>query len=351
MTSPGESGVPPLPDTGPDSETEYEAAGSPEAEAVLLFHRDLGGDGPPLVILHGLFGSSRNWVGVGRRLRSHAHVYAVDQRNHGDSPHTATHTLAGMSADLALWIRRHCSRPPILLGHSMGGLTIMHLALHRPELAAALVVVDIAPVSYPFRHEEEFAALSVDISALRSRDDLDRVLAPLVPDEAVRRFLSMNARRVTTGGRRGVAGRPAGGRRAAAASRTTTSRTAADRTTTSPTAACGGGFHWTLNTAALKRSTVMQEAGKLRESGLRYPGPALFVGGGRSPYLAPATHKTVRRLFPRARIEIIPGEDHWLHYSAADRFVRLVAAFLDSLSGSLSVSPSPPHAPGESTRT
>jgi esterase len=114
-----------------------------------LSFRALGGNGAPVVILHGLFGSSQNWVGMGRKLSSLGAVFALDLRNHGESPHAPSHTLADCVEDLVDWAGARRLQPLRLIGHSMGGLVAMAFALAHPELATGVAAIDIAPRPYP----------------------------------------------------------------------------------------------------------------------------------------------------------------------------------------------------------
>ena len=129
-----------------------------------LAFRDLGGHGQSIVFLHGLFGSSQNWVGTGRRLSGLGRCLLVDLRNHGGSPHAAEHSLAACVQDIADWARTHAPGPLTLVGHSMGGLVAMGFAIAHPEVTAGVVSIDIAPRSYSSDNSAELKALHSDIS-------------------------------------------------------------------------------------------------------------------------------------------------------------------------------------------
>ncbi len=253
-----------------------------------LHARLLGGTGRPIVILHGLFGSSRNWAVAGRFLSAYGAVAALDLRNHGESPHDPSHTLQDMAGDVAEWLGKHAGQPAALVGHSMGGHVAMALALRQPRQIAALVIVDVAPRAYPGDHSAEMAALSVDVSRLSSRQEVDQAMAVHVSDAAVRRFLQMNLERA------------------------------------------GEGFRWRINAEALGRARTA--AGSVEFRGT-YPGPALFVAAGGSGYVTAADHDLIRRLFPAARIAVIEEADHWVHVSAPERFRAAVGAFFEQLNG------------------
>jgi esterase len=254
-----------------------------------LAFRELGGGhgDPPIVILHGLFGSSQNWAGVGRRLAEggRGHVVALDMRNHGDSGHAPTHGLADLVGDLGDWAAAHAPGPLVLIGHSMGGLAAMGFALAHPGLTAGVASIDIAPRPYRRNHEHEFQALHTDISGCRDRAALDALLSPLIADQRERQFLLMNAVRD------------------------------------------GNGFRWRCNVDAMEKHTVAEDWAEARG---RYDGPALLVAGGRSGYVRPSDHEVMRRFFPRAIVEQIPGADHWVNVSAPNELVSILSRFLDA---------------------
>ena len=251
-----------------------------------LAFQDFGGDGRPLIVMHGLFGSANNWQKIGLVLRNSVHVFALDMRNHGRSPHADSHTLHDMVEDLEEWIEGHCPENPILLGHSMGGLAAMAFAVTRPGQLKALVAADIAPRVYRHSLERELRALRTDISRLRSRRELDLALRPAVPEEGIRQFLLMNAERAEEG------------------------------------------YRWRINVPVLARSGFLSEFPSFPGT---FDGPALFAVGGDSTYVVADDHELIRRRFPAARIETIPTADHWLHYTAQEAFTTLVMGFLESL--------------------
>jgi esterase len=254
-----------------------------------LAFRELGGEGPPIVILHGLLGSSQNWAGMGRRLAARGAVRALDLRNHGDSPHAPTHTLADCVGDLRDWALAHARGPLRLIGHSMGGLVAMGFALSHPEMTAGVAAVDIAPRPYPRNHELQFKALRTDISGYASRAELDALLAPLVPDPAERQFLLMNAVRD------------------------------------------GGGFRWRCNIDALEKHTVAEDFARVTAS---YDGPSLMVACGLSHYVRESDHALMRRFFPSARVMTIPQANHWPHITAPAELQGILEDFLDAINPS-----------------
>jgi esterase len=248
-----------------------------------LSFRELGGEGGPIVILHGLFGSSQNWTGMGRRLATDGRVYALDLRNHGDSPHSSIHSLDACVEDLRDWSMAQGAGGLRLIGHSMGGLVAMGFALRHADLTAGVAAVDIAPRPYPPGHEQELRALRMDLSRCRSRSELDELLAPVIPDLRMRQFLLTNAVRD------------------------------------------GGAYRWRIDADILEGSSVADDFADV--SGI-FGGDALLITCGRSGYVQPADHAVMHRFFPAARIESLPQADHWPHVSAAAALETLLHSFL-----------------------
>ncbi len=251
-----------------------------------LAFRDLGGKGVPIVFLHGLFGSSQNWAGIGRRLAALGRVFAVDLRNQGDSPHAPSHSLADCVQDLLEWVRAHRFAPVRLIGHSMGGLVAMGFAIAHPDLTACVASIDIAPRPYPPEHGPELQALKTDISGCRSRAELEKLLLPVVPDVRTRQFLLTNAVREAEG------------------------------------------FRWKPNIDALEKSTVAADWAAVTGT---YEGEALLVAAGESDYVRPGDHEVMRRYFPRAQIVTLPGADHWPHVTAPAALEAVLRGFLDAI--------------------
>ncbi len=252
---------------------------------VPLHHADLGGAGrPPLVVLHGLLGSSRNWQTTGRDLAARFHVLAPDARNHGRSPHADEMSVEAMAADTLAWMDGLGLARATLVGHSMGGRTAMALACRHPGRVERLVVVDVAPRDYSWQgHRAEFAAMNeLDVARLRSRQEAELRFEARVPDLGMRKFLTTN-----------LAPDPA------------------------------GGFRWMVNLPALTAALPRLEKDVLGP-GERFDGPTLFVVGGRSRYVAADDHALIRARFPAARITVLPESGHNPHMDAREAFVRAV---------------------------
>ncbi|RMF36158.1 MAG: alpha/beta fold hydrolase [Alphaproteobacteria bacterium] len=252
----------------------------------MLARQEFGaGDGPPLVIAHGLFGSARNWRAIARALGRHRRVVALDMRNHGASFHAPGQSYAEMAGDLARVIAAKGGRAD-LMGHSMGGKAAMVLALTRPELVRRLIVADIAPVAYNHSHIDQIEAMrGLDLRGITRRSEADARLAAVVPDAAVRAFLLQS---LDLG---------------------------------------EGGPRWTLNLDALARA--MPELVGWPEIPGRFDGPALFLRGADSDYVRREHEAVIRALFPAATIETLPGAGHWLHAEKSREFIAAVERFLD----------------------
>lgn len=240
----------------------------------------------PLLIVHGLFGSARNWGAIAKRLSADRPVIAVDMRNHGQSPFLPSHGYPELAADLAQTIAAQ-GGPMDVLGHSMGGKAAMLLALTRPELVARLVVADIAPVAYGHSQNRLIAAMrGLDLAGLAERREADRRLAAAVPDDGTRAFLLQSL----------------------------------DLKADPP--------RWRLNLAVLE-AEMERITGWPDTAGLApFGGPALFLAGADSDYVRPEHRPRIRALFPRAVIARIPGAGHWLHAEKPREFEAAVRAFL-----------------------
>ena len=248
------------------------------------------GEGRPLVILHGLFGSGRNWAGIAKKLAPSWRVLTVDLRNHGASPWDAAMTYSEMAQDVLDLIEAEALEQPVLLGHSMGGKAAMVAALTDPDAIGALIVADIAPVSYDHSNEPYVDAMrSIDLTTVKRRGDADAALAKVVPEPGLRGFLLHNL------------------------------------------VLEGEGPRWRLNLDVIGASIPSLTGFPDPVAGAAYPGPSLFVAGEKSDYVRSDHHVVIRDLFPAASIQSIPGAGHWLHAEKPAEFLDLVTDFLTGL--------------------
>jgi len=242
---------------------------------------------PALLIVHGLFGSARNWGAIAKRLSDTREVIVVDMRNHGESPFTEHHGYFELARDLAEVIEAE-GHPMDVMGHSMGGKAAMVLALTRPELVNRLVVADIAPAAYAHsqsKHIEAMRALSLE--GLASRRDADTRLAADVPDPQVRAFLLQSL----------------------------------DLKAIPP--------RWRLNLDVLDHEMDHITGWPDMDGHMPYTGPTLFLSGGISSYVRPEHRPGIKALFPNARMAKLPGAGHWLHAEKPREFEQSLRVFFN----------------------
>jgi esterase len=239
------------------------------------------GEGEPLVIIHGLFGSKRNWMTLARRLGELSHVIAVDLRNHGDSTHTPIMSFEHMAGDIAHLADTLGYERISLAGHSLGGKVAMVHALQHPQRTARLMVLDVAPVRYDSGFGPYIEAMqSVPIDRIRHRKEAERYLVDAVESPSVRMFLTHNLVRD------------------------------------------GDRFRWRLNLDALAHNLDDLAGFPDLPEGLRYEGPATFLRGDRSDYLHTGHEPLIRALFPAAQMHTVAGAGHWIH---SDQPARVIA--------------------------
>ena len=248
--------------------------------SVSLSYKSQGAAGPPVVILHGLLGSSSNWRSIARHLAERYRVFALDLPNHGESPHVDTMSYPAMAADVAGFLDEQRIASATLIGHSMGGKTAMRLALDAPERVDRLVAVDIAPTLSNHDHLPWLRAMeTLDVGRVRRRGDADKLLAEAVPDAAMRQFLLQNL--IST----------------------------------------PGGFAWRVNLAAIESSLSALLDFPLDADTKAFDGPALFIRGAQSDYVSREDETAIRALFPRADVVTIEGAGHWVHAEQPARFL------------------------------
>lgn len=236
-----------------------------------------------LIILHGLFGSSKNWFTIAKELSNYVNVFTVDLRNHGNSPHSEDHRLLDMILDIYEFIEDHHLKNVILLGHSMGGLVAMGVSLNYPDKIDKLIVVDIAPKIYTPHHQKEFEVLKTDVSSFQTRNEIEQFLSKIHPDLDIVRFLMMNLVKDPTG------------------------------------------YHWKINTKALEKALYLQEVKEFENK--QFDKHTLFIKAKDSNYITKEDYVLIKKFFPHAKIKELEG-NHWVHYSNAKAFIDIIVKFI-----------------------
>ena len=248
------------------------------------------GTGQPLIILHGLFGSSDNWQTLGKKFAKNFEVLLVDARNHGHSPHSEEWNYPCMREDLKELISFEKLEKPILLGHSMGGKTAMFFAVEYPELLEKLIVVDIAPKAYPVHHDVVLKALqAVDLTKIDSRGDAAAMMEQYIADVSTQQFLLKNLYWKSQEDKQ---------------------------------------LAWRFNLPVISKN--IEEVGKvlpMPEKDLSVL-PVLFIRGANSNYITAADMDLAREIFPTAVLETIENAGHWIHAEQPDAFYEVVMDFL-----------------------
>jgi pimeloyl-ACP methyl ester carboxylesterase len=254
-------------------------------QGAMILHAVERGAGPPLALLHGLFGQSTNFATAQRRLAEGRRVIALDLRNHGASPRAPAMAYPDMAEDVLETLRMRDALPCALLGHSMGGKVAMCVALEAPAAVSRLLVADVAPVAYDHTHVHApfvQAMAAVPLHPGLTRAEADAALATAAPDPATRGFLLQNLK-------------------------------------------LGAAPSWRVNLEAVAAGLPGLVGWPEMEG--TYPGPTLFVAGARSDYLRAAYRPAIHALFPAARFVTLKHAGHWLHADDPDGFARVVEAF------------------------
>lgn len=251
----------------------------------MLNHSERG-EGPPLVLIHGLFGSLENVGALARRLSESFHCYSVDLPNHGRSPHLASQTLSTMAEQVQQWMQAQDISSAAFVGHSLGGKVAMELALKHPEKVERLAVLDIAPVQYHSRHDDVLSGLmAIEPSKIKKRADAEEILAQHVQEPAVRSFLLKNLARAESG------------------------------------------FYWRINLKG-----IVADYAQLIKANCqgRYDGPALFLKAQNSDYITEAHRAELLQRFSHPQFKVVAETGHWLHAEKPDLVAALIKRFLQA---------------------
>ena len=245
------------------------------------------GEGPPLLILHGLFGSGKNWSTLARRFSGHFQVFCVDLRNHGQSFHDTRMNYAVMAEDVVRLMSSLDLPSSSILGHSMGGKVAMTVLMQRPDLVSRLLVADIAPVTY--RHEYDDLIdpiLALDLPTYANRTEIDHALRANIPEDQLRAFLLHNLARTPEG------------------------------------------WAWRVNWSAIQDNMDVLVGFDALAEDWRSDVPTLFLRGARSGYVGDAEIEVIERHFSNARIATLEEAGHWLHAERPEDFFAEAARFL-----------------------
>ncbi len=248
----------------------------------------VSGTGSPLIILHGLLGSLDNWQSHARSLSETYKVYIVDQRNHGRSPHFDEHSYALMAEDLKGFMDEQGIDKAMLLGHSMGGKTVLEFANHYPQMVEKLIMADISPREYHWNYDSIFAAIRhVKLDQVENRSDAEQMLGEKIDEPSMLQFLMKSLERNAD-----------------------------------------GSYEWKMNVDVLERDFPEVIKGiELQDS---YPFPTLVIRGGKSKYVQEEDLELLKQHFPKLEVVTLANAGHWLHAEAPKEFLEAVQEFLAS---------------------
>lgn len=250
-----------------------------------LFFRKIG-EGKPLVVLHGVFGSSDNLYTVSKNIADLGYaVYTLDARNHGQSPWSDVFDYDVMAADLNDFLNQHDIQNPVILGHSMGGKTVMNFAAKYDNFEK-IIVVDIAPRFYPTHHNHILAGLAaIKLDELKSRKDADDIFSQYVSDFGERQFILKNLYRTDD-----------------------------------------NKFAWRINIPVISKE--IYKIGEEITFDRISQKPAMIMRGSDSGYVKEDDFEQFKQSFPNAELVTIDGANHWVHALKPSEFVSNVVRFI-----------------------
>lgn len=244
------------------------------------------GEGEPVIILHGIFGMLDNWQTFGKKLAEDYQVFLVDQRDHGRSPHTEEFSYPILAADLKHFIETHNLVKPRLIGHSMGGKTVMEFLLMYPDLAGPTAVIDMGVKSYSGGHEYIMEALaSVSMDLVQSRKEAESILSEKIDNQGVMFFLMKNFTRKKE-----------------------------------------GGYRWKINLPLLQsayKGLMAHDLSERRDEG----STILFVRGGNSNYILASDIENILKVFPAAQVQKVDNAGHWIHAEQPEPLLHMISDF------------------------
>jgi len=245
------------------------------------------GEGDPVLILHGMFGTLDNWQTIAKKLAKHFMVFIIDLRNHGRSPHSDEFDYAIMANDIREFMESNWIYEAYVVGHSMGGKVAMQLASENPDMVQKLVLVDIAPKAYEGNHQAIFEALfSLDLDQLESRKEADQLLQKKIDSYSVRQFILKNL--------------------------------SINKETE--------GYEWKMNLPVIH--AAYQEILDKGNLSTPFENPTLFIKGAQSNYILPEEFESYKNYFPKATLETIEKAGHWVHAEQPKVFLEVLTNFL-----------------------
>lgn len=252
-----------------------------------ILHSKISGNHPKhLLILHGLFGHSDNFATLAKQFAEFYTVHAIDLRNHGRSFHSNDMSFEAMSNDILNYLNHHQIESCYLLGHSLGGRSVIEFAYKHPERVEKLIVADMAPKAYPPHHQGIIKALnSVDFDKVEKRSDVEEILKKYIPDVGTRQFLLKNVYH-----------------------------------------AGDGKYAFRFNLKTLTDSYNDMVGGNLTDG--VFDKPTLFLRGEKSDYIQDSDFELIRKHFPQGEIKTIPNSGHWVHAENPKAFFDFVVEFL-----------------------
>lgn len=250
-----------------------------------IFHRVVG-EGKPIVILHGVFGSGDNLFTASKLIAAGGYkVYLLDARNHGLSPHDPVHNYKVMAQDLDTFLSKEGLDKPVIIGHSMGGKTVMEYSQHYDNYSK-LVIIDIAPRAYKPHHSHILNGLkAINLAEVKNRKDAENIFSEYVSDFGERQFILKNLYRKDN-----------------------------------------GGFDWRINIEAISNAIedISSEIALTKE----ITAPTLFLKGELSSYINEDDEKQIKQTFTNCYIVEIKGANHWVHATKPQEFVATILSFV-----------------------
>ncbi len=250
-----------------------------------LYSRELGEGTQPIIILHGLFGSSDNWLTFSKLFADTYKLFLLDQRNHGRSPWDEEFNYSVMADDLLEYITHHRIVDPIIVGHSMGGKTAMKFASKYPDLLKKLVVVDIGPKYYKPHHQRYLAALNaLDLNTVNNRTEAEEKITQFIPEIDIKQFLLKNLYRTDE-----------------------------------------GNFAWRMNLENITKN--IDNIGEGLDANSKFRKSTLFVRGGKSDYITEDDLIMIKWMYPASKVETILDAGHWVQAERPQELATVLSHF------------------------